>query len=228
MARAKRSAAVMTIAIINLVIGFPCLCCGGITSGSGLINAVSKPDPNQIKIDDKAAANNPFMQGMKQGLEQEVFIQKELPNKHLVQGLTYGIGTVGALLLLTSGILLLLQMGVGRWVCIVGAALVLIGTLAEAVHTGLFVYPTAQKFAEKQKQEGKTPPAGSMTGGTIGQLMAPCGGVLIGGGYSVFAIIVMLMTPAAAFGKAARRPEDQEFDDRRDDYDRPADVDYDR
>src|SRR5262245_14891469 len=135
MPKAQRSASITTIAVINLIIGFPCLCCAGIMSGSSWYNVAAKPDPNQLKIDDKTAANNPFMQGMKQGLEQAVFIQKELPSMHLINGVMYGMGTVGSLLLFASGIMLLLRVGLGRWVCVLGAALILMSTVLMVAYT---------------------------------------------------------------------------------------------
>ncbi len=234
MARARRSSAITAVGIINLVVGIPCLCCGGAMSGSGFIHAATKPDPTQVvKIDDKAAANNPFAQGMKIGLEQQAFLQKELPRLNLIRGLTYGIGTVGSLLLLISGVLLLLRVGLGKWVCIAGAALVFIGTLSEVAYTSLFVYPATQKFAEKRKLEGKAPPAGAGTGSVLGQFMQPCGSLLVGGGYSLFAIAVMLTSPASAFGIPVRRRRDDEYtdrfdddDDRRDDFDEHPDDRY--
>lgn len=233
MARANRSTGVTAIGIINLIVGIPCLCCGGFMSGSGFINAVTKPDPTQvIKIDDRAAANNPFAQGMRVGLEQQAFLQKELPRINLVRGLTYGAGTVGSLLLLVSGILLLLRVGLGKWVCVAGATLVLISMLAEVGYTSVFVYPATQKFAETQKREGKAPPAGAGTGSVLGQFLQPCGALLLGGGYSLLAIAVMLGSPASAFGIPTRRRREDEHgdnqygldDDRRDDFDdRPDD-----
>jgi hypothetical protein len=229
MPRAERSGTITTIAVINLIIGFPCLCCGGLASGNGLLNYSVRKDVDKFKIDDKAAASSPIMQGMQQGMELEIFKQKELPSLHLINMLGFGMGALGSLLLFVSGILLLTRIRLGKWLCIIACVIIFIATLSHLAYTAFVVYPVIKKFGDKQKQEGKTPAANAATGGTIGAFLQPCGGLLVGGLYSLIAIGVMVTAPESAFGirSARRRRPDDDFDDRRDDFEDEPRDDYD-
>ncbi len=243
MAQAKRPVGVTFIAICNLVFGLPCLCCLGFASTSGLMDARDKGnDPNAFKIEDKDAANNPLLKSMKQGADEKLFVTKEVPHLGVACFVMYGIGTLANLLLFVSGVVLLLMRNWGRWLCILGAVLLLANCAADVVYSAAFVLPASQKFHDKQIREGKLQNQDDELGPEASALLVPVGFLVLSGGYSVLAIAVMLSGASReAFAAANRMPSRDDFDrppenydayeQRRDDFDdryRPGSYDDER
>jgi hypothetical protein len=97
--------------------------------------------------------------------------------------------------------------------------LLLTNAAADMLYSTLFVYPAVQKYQDKQRREGKL--AADATGPEISSLGQPAAFLVLGGGYAILAIAVMLSGPTRdAFAAAARSSRGG------DDYDRPPD-DYD-
>jgi hypothetical protein len=220
MAKAKRPVGATVIAVFNLLFGLPCICCAGIASGGSLFSAMDKGnDQNAFKIEDKDAAQNPFLKGMKQGMEEQEFVEKEVSHSNIANFVMYAIGTLASLLLFVSGILLLMMRNSGRWICILGAGLLLTSAAADMLYSTVFVYPAVQKYQDKQRREGKLAP--DTTGPEISALGQPGAFLVLGGGYAILAIAVMLSGPTRdAFAAASgRRARDDDFDRPPDDYD---------
>lgn len=234
MAKAKRPVGATVIAVFNLILGLPCLCCAGLASGGSLMSVMDKGNnQDEFKIDEKDAAKNPFLKGFKQELEKGDFIEKEVPHMNAVNFVVYAIGVFAGLALLVSGILLLMMRNSGRLICIVGAALLLFHFTVDLAYTAVSVYPAAQKFEEKQRKEGKAPANNAGVGIASATLVGPILLLVLGGSYAVLAVAVMLSGAtrdafAAArgdrsdYGDFNRPPEDydaydqrREFDDRR-------------
>lgn len=219
MAKAKRPAGATVIAVFNLLFGLPCLCCAGISSGGSLVTAMDKGNnQNAFKIDEKEAAKNDILKSIKQSMEEQEFVQKEVSHFYVANFVMYGIGTVASLLLFISGIVLLTMRNSGRWICILGAVLLLTNAVSDMVYSAAFVYPATQKFQEKQRREGKSPDDDA----AVSALIAPGAFLVLGGGYAILAIAVMLSgATRVAYAAAARagRSHDDEFDRPPEDYD---------
>jgi hypothetical protein len=197
-------------------------------------------NPNPFKIEEKDAAQNDFLKQMKKGMEQQEFVEKDVPHYHIANFAIFAIGTIGSLLLFVSGIALLMMRNWGRGLCILGAILLLLNATTNLIYAAGFEYPSIQRFETKQRQEGKA--ANNESTAAADALTVPAIYLVFGGGYAILAIAIMLSGAtrrAFAAVQSARRDDDFErppenydaFDQRREDFDdryRPRDYDDDR
>ena len=212
MARRKsKSAVVMVVAIINLVLGVPCLVC---VPTSFAIQGAMK---GAVKANARAGQNDPFAQAE----EQEAFMEKEAPGYHLMQYLAVGASTLFALGLIVSAILLLMTNPWGRYLCIGVCLAYAIWTAGHAIYQVAVTLPATRKYLDQQfkKINAPPPPKGIFEVSAVFGLTI---NGLFGIGYPVLAI-ALLMTPAArkafAPSKSKELAEDDDFDGPRDDFD---------
>lgn len=211
MARKKQSAAVMAVAIMNLVLGIPCLICVPI----GLI--AGEAFKGMAKQNNQAAGpNNPFGQMD----EQEKFMEQEAPG---YQAMRYAGATVSilfALGLILSAILLLGGKPLGRTICLAVCALFAIWTIGNTIYQIAVTMPASKKFFDKQMAQikGTPPPKGLFEASTgVGIAIS----VFIGVGYPILAT-ALLLTPGARRALSSTAATD--FDDRyNDDFDQSDD-----
>jgi hypothetical protein len=143
-----------------------------------------------------------------------------------------------SLLLLISGIALLGGKPIGRKLGIAAAMLMALTTLGTIAFSAAFVMPATSKWERQQQQANPQGPP--QTGGAIGGVFGLACSGLIGFGYPAIALVVLLSRSSREYFAGGSSsdgfPEDNldDFDRpedrfrRRDDYDRPADDDYDR
>lgn len=217
MPKRSKPAAVTIVAILNIVVALPCMCCMGFNAvglaamGGG---AANQPKP---------AANDPFGQAMAQSNEQINFLAKEAPGYKAEQIGYNVVAVLCSLVLLIASIGLFMGQAWGRMATIAACAVMILIALGNAVYSAAFIVPAATKFQEQKvaQQAGPPPPKGAFeAGGVIGI----CLGVLVGAGYPA-AAIAMLMTGSVReyFASRSRRDEHDEYR-RDDDYDQRDDA----
>ena len=221
MARRRQSAAVLAVAIMNLVLGVPCLICVPI----GLV--ATEALKGAAKQNPAAGPNNPF--GRMD--EQQKFMEQEAPGYQVMQYVGATVSILFALGLILSAVLLLSGKPLGRTLCIAVCACFAIWTLAHAVYQVAVVMPASKKFLDQQMQKmGGTPAPKGLFEASTGVGIAI--NVFIGVGYPILAT-ALLLSPGARKALSSRSvPED--FEDRRDDDDeiddrfRAGDDEFDR
>jgi hypothetical protein len=205
MARKKTSAAVIVVAVINLVLGVPCLIC----IPTSLI--ASEALKGMAKQNQAAGPANPFGQID----EQERFMEKEAPGFKTIQYVASGVQVLYALGLIVSAALLLVNKPAGRYLCIAICALFAAWTIGNSVYQVSVAMPAARKYLEKRLQDlkGPPPPKGLFEASSAVGLGF---NILMGVGYPLLAI-ALLMTPGARNTMTRHRPAD---------LDDPRDEDY--
>jgi hypothetical protein len=206
MPRRSRPANATFIAVCNILLGLPCLCCSGLISfghGADVIetqqanpaNAAAQGPAADNEGDDANAAKpkNMVEQLLKENDESEAYLQKELPRRSIIN---LGIGIVlviASLLLSVSGVLLLMNRPFGRTLCLAAAAIMLIGGLADAGYGIGVERPATEKFDRLKAQElkAKNQPPVDVTE-TEGLWVAIGVKAFLCIGYPVLAIAVMM------------------------------------
>lgn len=212
MAQKKTSAAVIAVAVMNLVLGVPCLICTPL----GLV-ATQAMQGFGKQNNQAAAANNPFGQMEKQ----QKFMEQEAPGFKIMQYVGAAAGILFSLGLIASAILLFGGKPLGRTVCIAVCALFAVWTLINCGYQLGVAMPASKKFfdQEMQQMKGAPPPKGLFeVSSGIGIVFA----LLIGVGYPILAT-ALLMTPGArkALSGGSASANGNPPEDNADDYDRP-------
>jgi hypothetical protein len=206
MARKKKSVAVIVVAVLNLVLGIPCVICipVGLIATQGL--------KGMAKQNQAAGPNDPFGQIE----EQEKFMEKEAPGFKAMQYVSATIQVFYGLGLIISAALLLVGKPAGRYLCIAACICFAFWMIGHSVYQVAFVMPAGKKYTEKRLQEMKAPPPpkGLFEASTA---VALGFNLFIGVGYPLLAI-ALLMTSGAREALTKRRRADTE-DLRDEDYD---------
>src|SRR5262245_17935538 len=172
------------VAILNVIIALPCVCCMGFTA----IGAASMGDAGVNQP--KPAANDPFGEAMFKMNEQANFIAKEAPG-YKAEQLAYSVVVLLCSIgLLISAIGLFMGQQWGRMLSIAACAVMIVAALGNTVYTVIYVMPATKKFEEQHvaKQAGPPPPKGAQE---AGGLVAVCVALLIGAGYPAVAIAML-------------------------------------
>jgi hypothetical protein len=215
----SKPAALTIVAILNLVVGLPCMCCMGLNAG---VLAATGGAANQPK----AAANDPLGQAMEKMNEQVDFFSKEVPS-YKVEQIAYNVVAVlCSIVLVISAIGLFMGRAWGRIGTIAASAVMIIAVLGNTVYTVAAVLPAAKKFEQQQvgQQAGPPPPKGAQE---VSGFIGVCFALLIGAGYPAAAIAMLMTGPVRQYFAEGASRRDDGYDDRRDDLDR-RDDDYDR
>ncbi len=138
------------VAIINLVLFVPCLCC----SGAGLAMVGAGGGGSDFALDPK----------QKEELKkQEKIVEEKVPNQKAI-GMAFSFGNVlGSILMIVAAIGLLKKQSWGRLVCIFGSILLIVDSLANVGYQAKSVLPVTVKIQEWEMREqnpGAAPPAG--------------------------------------------------------------------
>jgi hypothetical protein len=219
--RKKKPPVLMIIAILNILIALPCMCC----LGSNAVVLVAMP-PEQAANQPKPAANNPFGQMMAQQGEQLAFIAKESPG-YTAEQIGYNIiAVLVSIGLLTSAIGLFMGQSWGRLLCMAACAVMVLAALGNTIYTVAYILPATKKFQSQQLQKGGAPPPpGTSEGRAAGSVIGIAGVLLVGAGYPVLAIGLLMTSPVRSFFSGGGRRPDDDYDD---DFDRRAEQDDDR
>jgi hypothetical protein len=161
--------------------------------------------------DEEDNSDNVWDRMARQGDEANRFMQKELPQFLLVSLVLGIVLTIGTLLLLASGVLLLLNRPSGRVLCLMAAVIMIAGGIAYAAYGIGVQLPAAEKFDRMKEQEHKArnlpPPEAGQTQGLWIEIIATAIFSIL---YPGAAIAVMLSPGARRF--YGRRGSDDEFD----------------
>jgi hypothetical protein len=205
MAKKKKLAiGALVIGICNLVYGLPCICCIGL----GAVGTAMGPQAGANQ------ANNPFGQFGARMEKQQAFMQKEVPSYKPVQIILAVSFVVYGLCLVVAAFGLFFTMSFGRYLSIIASAVMILLTLIHLVHAVVLVVPAANKFVQ-QEQQG---PAQARQAGFAAGSAASLGfDFLLGVGYPVV-VIAVLLTPGVRQSFAGHRSrgddrEPDEFDD---------------
>jgi predicted membrane protein DUF2127 len=223
MAVRKKPPALLMVAIINLVLGLPCMCCmgvGALGTAAGMGpggKAQPAPAPGQ--------AANPFTKFAQDAQEQQEFMAKKAPGYQTGQLAFMIVSAVFSLVLIVTAVGLLLGQSWGRLLCIIACALVIPLGVAHLVHRVVYVLPAAREFTNQkmQKAGGAAPPAGSVElGGAVGLLPDAAIGVF----YPLLAIALLMTGPVREYfasGGPRQRVGDSRFDEFQDEFRRRGD-----
>jgi hypothetical protein len=224
MPRRSRPISATLIAIGNILVGLPCLCCSG---GLSLVYGMNLVEPPQAKLanaqgqeDDKNQGNNgaaasPEPENIFDKLKQdddelEAFLQKELPQRSAVNLAIGIVQTVGSLTLLVSGILLLMGRPMGRTLCFAAAGLLLISGAADVAYSVSFEYPATVKFDQVKAQELKAknlPPEESQKSDSLLFMIGIV--ALFSIGYPLLAAGVMITGPVREYYRPNPAQDDE-------------------
>lgn len=231
MAQRTRPTSATLIAVLNLLIGIPCICCSGAMAGMTLFGlAADKAQPAaavpvEPKIDPK---QDPFGAVMEQVKIQQAFMQKEVPSINTVQLILESIVVMYSFMLLVAGVLMLMNRPAGRLLGLLGVVLMGLTTLASVGYRGAVVYPAMAKWDEKEQARLKaknqpTPPIG----GSQSMLIGLGFGALINLGYSCLAFFVLMSAPVREFYSGTPKSDLESGDDEPEDYRDPRPPDFD-
>jgi len=214
--------AALIVAIVNLVLFIPCLCCSGANAGVGAFagdGSAFVPDP-KMKEDIK---------------KQQQEINNAVPNFKTVELVTNILKVIASIMMVSAAIGLLMKQSWGRLLCILGAAFIILVTLGHAVYQATTTIPAISKVQEEQMK--KNPAAGPGLGQGFFQGANYIGlaiQVLLSAGYPLIALFLMMTPPVRDFYSTSARDRRQheddlereddrredDYDDRREDYDR--------
>jgi hypothetical protein len=223
MATKKRSVPATVIGILNILLALPCLACSGWDVVGQITDDNNANNPNPANVQN-ADPKNPIMQMQASLDEWGNVMPKEAPNLKTVSLISNVISMLASLILLVSGFMLIFAKPTGRLLCLLGATLLIASVVVEVGYHMVVLRPAAQKFDDQFEQKAKA--NGHATPFlTIAAvfLIADAVAILLGAGYPLFAIAVMMM-PGVREALASSRPSDDDFDRPRDDFDdRPPD-----
>jgi hypothetical protein len=219
MARNRRPAIILVMAILNMVMGgFGLLCgfCAAVGNAVGL--AVLGGQQNM-----PGAASNEMFD----------YMDKHCPGWQAVEvgrGLMFMLLGV---LLIVAGIGMLKMQNWSRWLCLLCAAGIFFVCLGYAVYQVAFLMPATDKMHEDlERKLGVQPTPGGQAPRRVGQVI----GVIASSGVPivyalVLAIVMVLPAVGEAFSRANRRrvshDDEEEFDDRRERWPRDREEDRD-
>lgn len=229
MARRTRPAAATFVAVINILLGIPCLCCSGCVSG-GQILGMATGNQGEEELDAPDDPNDPIGSAIKNMARQEEFIAKEVKHE-MVLTLIVNIGSlIASLILLVSGFMLLTGHSSGWLAAILGLLILLGCTTVEVINNVVFVMPAAKKFdvQEEQAERKKADEISSTSALMINIALKSA----IGIAYPILALILLMTGPVRAFYAQRTSDEHDRYQDD-DEYDRPRrrrydEDDYDR
>ncbi len=213
MARPSRPASATLIAVCNILIGLPCLCCSGYST---VQDAADAGKANQAQAGNPAQANTFEARIDKVTAD----VEKAIPH-HRAVTLASDIGSIlGSLLLLVSGVGLLLGRPFGRWFCLVGAGLVLACSVVEVVEIAAFALPESRKAEANLGPPAPGQPHIEVSDILVGVIFLE---VVTGVGYPLLAIVVMMTAPVRRFYRSRPAFEDEHDRYVEDEFDRPPD-----
>src|SRR5262245_980617 len=234
MPRPKRPGGAALIAVCNILLGLPCLCCTGITAfgnGTDLVNPEPPAAPGNKQQAPPAQQGDKFDQMFEELDEQGQFLAREMPHQSMVMLAINVVLVIASLALLVSGVGLLMLRPWGRMLCLVAALVLATVTTAEIVYDVIFLVPAMKKFDEhlekkRLAQKQPAPPMSKMDGTTIMLALS----ALLGVGYPILAIVVMMTAPVRA-AYAGAPPDEHDRYQSDDEYDAPPrrdEEDYER
>ena len=230
MPKPKRPPGAAAIAICNILLGLPCLCCSGAGTVQQAMEMANPAPPAPPGQEQKAPAGqpaDPFDDFMRQAEEQGRFMAKEVPHQPKVTLVLDALSLLASIALLVSGVGLLMMRPWGRTLCLIGALALATFSLVEVVYDVIFVIPATRKFDEQQEQKRiaqkqPAPPLSQSAGAMFGVAI----GALLGVGYPILAMIVM-MNPAVRAAYAGTPPDEHDRYRGEDDWDEPPRRDRD-
>ncbi len=213
-ARKKLPAAALAVAIMNLVLFAPCLCCSGFSAAMGAAGDITS-----------SFASTPQQKELQKKTQEA--IEKEAPNAKPV-GLVFNvINVILSTLMIVAAIGLFMGKPWARLLCILGCIALLLVVAGNSLFEVLVTIPAGSKvFDEQMKNQNAQAPQGAFGGLMyIGVVLR----VLIIGGYAIIAIgLLMTSSVRRAFSGSPiasavdfddRSREDDDDDRRRDDRD---------
>jgi hypothetical protein len=213
----KKPAAVVVIAILQIVFGSLGLCAGlyGLSGIQERLNASMYQNNNMAAANAKGA--QPFNPA-----DMQKQIETKIPHYNEMQKASSGATTVLALMMIVSGIGLLMMQAWARVLAIVYAILSILVTIGSVIYSAAVVLPAMSAIMQDMmnqvaKQAG--PGAGGPPAAAMGQVMQ--GAMIIGVVlnalvivYPILVLVIMLLpSVAAAFAgrpvrRAPKEPED--------------------
>jgi hypothetical protein len=196
----KKSALLITMGIMSMVIGALGLICGLVQGGSNFtIKAMAKtPSPVGNTLRDMAK-----------------FIERELPYWFEIEITKAAMMVLLAVLVMIAGIGLIAHKGWGRWLAVLYGFFMLILQITYAVYQFAFLMPVMEKW--QRTQVGMVRPAGYDTGTAVGVFI----GALLWSAFAIALAVSMLLPAAGTAVQPPSRRADREWDEEDDLENRP-------
>jgi len=222
MSRPKRPAGAAFIAVCNILLGLPCLCCTGVSAfgnGTDVVNPEPPAAPGNKQEAPPAQQGDKIDQMFDELDEQGQFLAREVPHQSMVMLAINVVLVIASLALLVSGVGLLIMRPWGRMLCLAAALVLATVTTAEIIYDVIFLVPATKKFDEhlekkRVAQKQAAPPMSKMDAVVFVLALT----ALLGVGYPILAIVVMMTAPVrAAYAGAPADEHDRYRSD--DDFD---------